>query len=72
MCRKCSRPTCERFQSAQYLKKEMCGKCGWEDHPSYMTKCSNPKCKSGLTVAENFRKPELCSHCGILARSQRK
>ncbi len=72
LCRKCIRLTCERFQSAKYLKNGMCGKCGWEAHPSYMAKCSNPKCKSGKTVSESYAKPELCDQCGKLARSQRK
>ena len=67
-CRKCAQPRCERFQSAKYLKKRMCGKCGWEDHPSYMARCSNPNCKSGLTVSEVYAKPKLCSPCGKLAK----
>jgi hypothetical protein len=72
LCRKCTQPTCDRFQSERYLKKEMCGKCGWEDHPNYMAKCSNPECTSGLNVSEKYAKPELCGPCGERARSQRK
>ncbi len=70
MCRKCIRLKCERFQSAKYLKKEMCGKCGWEDHPSFKARCSNPNCKpeSGLTVSEIYAKPKLCRPCGKVAR----
>ena len=72
MHRECINAECRRFQSATYLKKEMCGKCGWEDHPSYMLRCSNLKCKSGLTVSESYAKPKLCWPCGILACGQRK
>ena len=73
LCRECIQfATCQRFQSAHYLKKMMCRKCGWEAHPSYMLRCSNPKCKSGLTVSENYAKPKLCAPCGKLACGQRK
>ena len=72
LCRECiqfaTSPTCQRFQSAHYLKKRMCRKCGWEAHPSYMLNCSNPKCTSGLTVSERYVKTELCSRCGKLAK----
>ncbi len=68
MCRKCTQPTCDRFQSERYLKKEMCGKGGWEDHPSFKAKCSNPNCTSGLNVSEIYAKPKLCSRCGKVAR----
>ena len=69
LCRECIRfATCQRFQSAHYLKKRMCRKCGWEAHPSYMLMCSNPNCKSGLAVSEAYAKPKLCSPCGKLAK----